>query len=152
MLLIDSEATIDRDLQTNKPISAWKRLKNRDNWDCPDGATDDHLHLMVQCMESWLVADREQFIAYYSTGNRRCNPHEIPERADIEPLSKKDVFQWLEKTSKLSGKEQYSKGTRSFEILAIIRPEKVAAKSFHARRLFYHLGVTAQWLDRQEFE
>ena len=52
VLLVDSEGPVGMD------AGPWQHLKDRDGWDRPDGADDDHIHLMVQCMEAWFLADR----------------------------------------------------------------------------------------------
>ena len=151
MLLVDSESPVPADTQTGKPISPWKHLKERDGWERPTNATDDDVHLMVQCMESWFVADKAQFVVYYSKGNRQCTATAIPNCSDVEELDKKNVLQWLDKASLPSGKEKYSKGSRSFEVLATIRPEKVAGASYHFRRLCYQLGVVDAWVGHANF-
>ena len=51
VLLVDAES----------PVAAagpWVHLKARDGWDNP-GMEDKHCHLMVQAMEAWLIADRD---------------------------------------------------------------------------------------------
>ena len=151
LLLVDSESPVLADPQTGKPVSLWKHLKAREGWEFPTNATDDDVHLMVQCMESWFVADKAQFIAYYARGNRKCTPTLIPNCSDIEGLDKNDVLECLKKASLPLGKEKYSKGSRSFEILATIRPEKVANASYHFRRLCYKLGVVDEWVGHTDF-
>lgn len=143
LLLVDSEAPISTNFSTGKPVGPWAHLRTRDNWLPPQGATDAHVHLMVQCMESWFVGDRAGFIAYYSKGNRRCDPTKIPVVTDIEPLAKTRVLSDVKAASAPSGMSiDYSKGSRSFDILAQIDPEQVAKTSYHVQRLFCRLGVT----------
>jgi hypothetical protein len=62
ILLVDSEAPVADDR------NSWTHLKMRDNWDCPDSATDDNAHLMVQSMESWFLADRKTLAKFYGQG------------------------------------------------------------------------------------
>lgn len=150
LLLVDSEAAVNHDLQTQKPISPWIHLKLQDRWERPNSASDANVHLMVECMETWFVADKKAFVTYYSEGNRRCNANAIPERDDVESIPKSNVFKCLEDASSPAGKDKYSKGSRSFAILSVIDPRVVATKSFHARRLFSELGV--DWVDKKEFE
>lgn len=152
LLLVDSEKPVPVDLSTGKPVSPWNHVKDRDDWHRPDGATDDHIHFMVVCMESWFIADKQEFIRYYSTGNRRCHANAIPDHNTVELLLKNTIFQSLKVATSLSGNAQYKKGTRSFDILAIIRPHMVAAASYHARRLFCRLKVDQTWLDYSEFD
>ncbi len=149
ILLVDGEAPIATNPATGKQVGPWAHLKTRDKWTPPAGATDAHVFLMAECMESWFVGDREGFIAYYTKGNRRCDPTKIPVVADIEPLAKTNVLAYVKAASLPSGMAiDYSKGTRSFDILGTINPEQVARTSYHAQRLFCRLGVTWwAWLD-----
>ncbi|MDQ2794901.1 MAG: DUF4276 family protein [Bacteroidota bacterium] len=143
LLLVDSEAPIATDPATGKPVGPWAHLKLRDKWTPPPGATDAHVYLMAECMESWFVGDRDGFIAYYTQGNRRCNTSKIPVVTDIEPLAKTKVLADVKAASLPSGMVvDYSKGSRSFDILGTIDPEQVAKTSYHAQRLFCRLGVT----------
>ncbi len=143
LLLVDSEAAIAANPATGRPVGPWAHLLRRDGWQCPAGATDAQAHLMVECMETWFVADRASFLTYYSTGNRRCNPNALPTPTNAEAISKQQVFQWLAAASAPSGQQMsYSKGSRSFDILAALDPEQVAKASYHVRRLFCRLGVT----------
>ena len=79
VLLVDSE----------DPVVAgtgpWQHLKTRDKWDQPSGATDDQVHLMVQCMEAWFLADKDSLAAYYENG---FNQNALPTREDIENIAK----------------------------------------------------------------
>ena len=69
VLLVDSESPVEA-------TSAWEHLRNRDGWARPRGCDDDSAHLMVQCMEAWLVADREALASYFGQGfNKRMIPH-----------------------------------------------------------------------------
>jgi Domain of unknown function (DUF4276) len=58
VLLVDSEDPIDPvNESSTSGFKPWSHLKQRDNWDKPTGATDLDCHLMVQCMEAWIVSD-----------------------------------------------------------------------------------------------
>jgi hypothetical protein len=58
VLLVDSEGPVERN------SGPWKHLKNRepDNWDRPASARDDNAHMMVQCMETWFLADQDTLL------------------------------------------------------------------------------------------
>ena len=126
-LLVDSEGPVA------KGSAAWTHLKKRDNWNKPVSATDDNAHLMVQCMESWFLADKDALANYFGAGfNRRI----LPRRSDIEEISKPDLNMGLKNATRQSvGKRTYEKGRHSFAILARISPEKVITASRHAQRL-----------------
>lgn len=153
LLLVDAEAPVATNPTTGHPVEPWAHLRQRDQWACPAGATNEQVHLMAVCMEAWFVADRNAFLTYYSTGNRRANPNALPilpAPANVEALGKQQVFQWLAAASAPSGNLSYSKGSRSFDLLAALNPEEVAKASYHAQRLFCRLGVTWwAWLNCQ---
>lgn len=151
LLLVDGEAVVAPDPATDRPVGPWAHLRQRDGWACPAGATDAHAHLMAVCMEAWFVADRTSFLTYYRTGNRRGNPTALPKPPSVEAIGKEQVFDWLAAASAPSGPLGYSKGSRSFDILAALDPEQVAKASYHAQRLFCRLGVTWwAWLNCPE--
>lgn len=126
ILLVDSESTVQRN---NRP---WQHLRSRDGWERPDGVTDSQAQMMVQCMESWFLADVSALEAFFGQGFRSAA---IPHRDEIERIPKDDVFEQLEFASRESRKRAYSKGRHSFDILAQIDPEKVIQRSKSAKRL-----------------
>jgi hypothetical protein len=115
ILLVDSEGPVKN---VQKP---WNHLRNRpdDKWEQPPQAGDDQAHLMVQVMESWLLADPASLEQYYGDG---FNANVIPKRDDIENIPKKDVLDFLERASRGSSKGEYHKGRHSFELLGRIDP------------------------------
>lgn len=135
VLLVDSEGPV-----TTGP---WQHLKKTpDNWDQPSGATDDQVHLMVQCMEAWFLADKESLAAYYGNG---FNQKSLPARPDIENIAKNDISNSLKNATRSGvSKGEYSKGRHSFDILGLIDPTKVIAASPHAKRLVDTLNENAR--------
>jgi hypothetical protein len=137
LLLVDSETAVAADCQqgdsgTWKP---WTHLKNRqgDNWEKPDNAVDDDCHLMVQCMESWFIADRETLKAFFGKG---FNENMLPSvQKSVELIDKVQVYNSLaDATKNCETKKSYGKGEHSFKILAQIDPAKVTAASPWAER------------------
>lgn len=61
-LLVDSEGVV-----TKAPVD---HLKDRDKWDISNDVDHGCIHLMVQCMENWLLADKEALAAYFGHGFR----------------------------------------------------------------------------------
>jgi len=120
MLLVDSE-----DPMTT--ASPWTHLLQRpgDGWQMPSNATDDDCHLMVQCMESWLLADREALKAFFGQGYREKR---LPAVGNpVESLSRQALQRALvEATKDCKTKASYGKGEHSFRLLARIDPQKVA--------------------------
>jgi hypothetical protein len=123
VLLVDSEDAVTED-------DAWRHLKQRDNWNRPTAATDDQAHLMVQCMESWFLADRETLAEFFGQG---FSENALPGERRIEQIPKNKVFDALNAATRgAKSKGVYSKGKHSFDLLAKIDADKVLAASKHA--------------------
>jgi Domain of unknown function (DUF4276) len=131
ILLVDSEAQVVES-------SRWDhvRLRPDDRWQCPQRASDDQIHLMVQTMEAWFHADKDELEEYYGRGFRASA---LSQRSDIENISKADLFSGLRQATRDCQKGEYSKGQDSFQILARIDPARVRAASKHADRLLQAL-------------
>ena len=111
VLLVDSEDPIAED------VGAWAHLRNRQDgsWGRPEGATDEHAHLMVQCMEAWFLADRETVSAYFGNDFR---PNALPGQAtDTARIPKQDVITGLHNAARRCRTRGYDKGRDSFKIL-----------------------------------
>lgn len=135
MLLVDGEAPVVGD-------DPWEHVRQRegDRWERPAGATTDHLHLMVQVMESWFLADPDALERHFGNTFRR---EALPDRTDIEAVSKREVYRALEAATKATKSGAYGKGTHSFKLLAEIDPAKLQHASPSARRLFDALRQSA---------
>lgn len=137
MLRVDSEAPIAAAHQTGKPDEwrPWQHLKARqgDGWDRPQGAFEADCHLMVQCMESWFLADREKLKDFFGQGFRDSD---LPSAANpVETIAKTAVLDSLKKaTCDCQLKGQYGKGDHSFKLLAQLDPAKVVDASPWAKR------------------
>ena len=135
VLLVDSEGPVAKD------AGPWRHLKDRDGWDNPDGADDDHVHLMVQCMEAWFLADRAALARYFGDG---FSDNSLPRRAQVEAVSKQDLERGLNAATRNSRpKGTYRKGRDSFAILADLDPDKVANASPRAKRFLETLRAKA---------
>lgn len=125
VMLVDSEALV-----TELP---WSHLKQRDGWDRPDGAAEKNVHLMVQCMEAWFLADKDTLAAFFGQG---FNRNKLPRRPSVEEVPKADLEKGLkEATRGCATKGAYDKGLHSFEILARLDTERILKASPHAKRL-----------------
>ena len=80
VLLVDAEGPVNQ--------SARDHLRDRDEWDL-SFAREDTIHLMVQTMETWIVADSEALKSYY--GNRDFKAKELPKATDLETEPKAKV-------------------------------------------------------------
>lgn len=133
VLLVDSE----------EPVTAcpWRHLRGRDNWRKPPNATDNNVHLMVQCMESWFLADTDTLASYFGNG---FNRNALPGQANVEEVSKTALMESLKRATRASvPKGRYQKGKHSFEILSSLDPQKVAQASPYAKRLLRTLLIKA---------
>ena len=126
VLLVDSEGPVADGYRS------WLHLKTRDGWDRPHDATDEHAHLMVQCMEAWFLADKDGLAAYFVRG---FNRNALPRRPEIEEVAKSDVFDRLRNATRRCKTGEYGKGRHFFDILERTDPVKVLDASPHAQRL-----------------
>lgn len=127
VLLVDAEAPV---VTKNGP---WNHLHDRDAWEQPAAAGDENVHLMVQCMEAWFLADKDALAEFFGNG---FNREALPARLEVEDVAKTDVMNGLKAATRHSEKKgEYGKGRHSFAILALMDPAKVMRASPHARRL-----------------
>ncbi len=130
VLLVDAEAPVDA-------RTPWEHVRTRpgDGWERPVGATDDQLHFMVQCMESWFVADRQTMVAFFGQGFQESA---LPAAtAAIERVSKEDILRRIEQATRGARKKgAYDKGAHSFQILARLDPAAIRRASQWADRFF----------------
>ncbi len=91
---------------------------------------------MVQCMETWLVADVETLVAYFKQGFNR-NP--LPRNQDLESVAKADILKALANATRPLKKNAYDKGQHSFALLALIDPDQVRQHCSHADRFIAFL-------------
>ena len=126
VMLVDSEAV------ARPGIGTRAHLHTCDKWDCPPGATEDNVHLIVVCMESWFLADLDTLANFFGQG---FNRNVFPARNDVENIPLCDIEDYLERSTRQSEKRNFDKSHHSFDILARIRPNMVTAASPHAKRL-----------------
>jgi hypothetical protein len=135
VLLVDSEGPVDAN------VASWAYLGTQDSWNRPANVRDDQAHLMVQCMESWFLADRDALSRYYDQG---FLINSLPARANVEEIPKRDVERALKHASRhTKTKGPYHKTRHGFDLLALIDPSKLRGASVHARQLFQVLEERA---------
>ena len=148
LLLVDSEAPValaaQLDDATVKDVRnqwlPWLHLLHRpgDGWEKPAGAQDMQCHLMVQCMESWLLADRASLKVFFEQGF--LENQLPPDNRDVEAIAKNELYQSLANATRTcKTKAQYGKGEHSFKLLALLDPVKVMDVSPWARRFIDEL-------------
>jgi Domain of unknown function (DUF4276) len=131
VLLVDSEA----------PVSAATRaahLRDRagDGWNLK-GVPEAHIHLMVQAMETWVVADPDALAIYYGQKFLR---NALPTRANLEEEPKEDCAKKLSTATRQTQKGEYQKIRHAADLLARISSEKVRARCPHAETMFSTLS------------
>lgn len=138
ILLVDSEGPV------KKAGDPWAHVRDRrgDRWERPDGATADQLHLMVETMETWIVADRRALLKEYGSA---FDPDALPEM-NLEGVPKKDVLEKLARALRNTGK-QYTKSA-GWVLIGGVDPGRVEAACPHARRFFDHLRRACAALPR----
>ena len=129
LLLVDSEDSV------RKNHSAWRHLKNRDGWTKPAKAGDDQAFLMVQVMETWLLADRSALRKHYGA---KFKANAIKQWPRLEDVPKATVLNALQEATGQCSKP-YSKGRVSFDLLAQIDPALVEAACPRAEALLNRL-------------
>lgn len=128
LLLVDSEDAVNE--------SPWTHLRTCSGWVCPSGADGQQVHLMVQIMESWFLADRSALANYFGSD---FHDSALPANTRIEKIAKRKVFDSLRQATRDCGRDKVydesAKGRHSFALLGKIDPQKVRAASPHAERL-----------------
>jgi hypothetical protein len=134
-LLVDSETpvtTVSTDsLQDAKIRVVHLRQKiggdgrgQGDGWKLSDNLSDK-VHLMVQCMEAWIVADPDALAKFYGQEFKKAR---LPARINLEGESKPDIYTKLDAATKDTQKGTYGKIRHASELLGLIDPAKVAAR------------------------
>jgi predicted ATPase len=106
LLLVDSESAVEgRD--------PWGHVAARqgDQWARPEGASALELHLMVQCMEAWFLADRESLHAYFGAGLRVAA---LPAHEEVEQVHKEALYQGLRRATQETSKGGLRQGQALF--------------------------------------
>lgn len=124
MLLVDSEA----------PVSTGPRrhLASRDGWDL-SFADEEAVHLMVEVMETWIIADADALVTYYGQRFRR---NALPSRQNLEDVSKSDVERALNHATEQTTKGRYQKIKHASDLLRRIDVNRVRQRCRHCERLF----------------
>jgi len=122
-VLVDSESPVD------EGASIWDHLRKEDRWVKPKAAASDSGFLMIQCMETWLVADAAAIEKYCGAGFNRKS---LPQWPILEAVAKLTVQKALESATRRG--KPYAKGQVSFEILGKVAPSKLEAACPEAKR------------------
>lgn len=125
ILLVDSEALVT--------CTPWEHLQVRDGWAKPTDADNDQAQMMVQCMETWCVADRNALIRFFG---QKFNANALPPDTKLEIRSKDDILQALVSATRSCGNNRkYEKGKRSFELVGELDAQTLRNRLPHFNRL-----------------
>ena len=136
VLLVDSEG----------PVAATpeQHLADRDGWQLGFAAADT-VHLMVQSMETWIVADSAALAAYYGSAFRSTA---LPTHSDLEAGDRTVVGAALKRATQATVKREYHKIRDGGRLLGLIDPAVVARACPSCAALFdaisSFLGPTAR--------
>ena len=112
ILLVDAEESVREAPRAH--------LHRRDGWEM-GFAEESSVHLMVQTMEAWFVADGDALATYYGQGFRESA---------------------LETATRATTKGRYQKIRHASQLLAKIRPERVRERCAACKRLLDFLRET----------
>jgi citrate synthase len=140
LLLVDSEGPVKSETADKKQnaIERKNHLSERDRWDLKD-IPPQNIHLMIQCMEAWIVADAEALIAYYQ---KDFHQNKLPNRTNLEEEPKESVYKKLAEATRDTKKGEYGKIKHASQLLALIDPAKVASRCPRFKTF-------AEWLNAQ---
>jgi len=124
LLLVDSENAVT--------VLPRAHLEDRAGWNLHD-AQEEQVHLMAQCMETWLVADPEALADYYQQG---FNRNALRTRENLEEEPKKQIYATLESATRQTQKGSYGKIKHASRLLALVDPKKVKTRCGYCDRLF----------------
>ena len=124
VLLVDAEGPVDQ--------SPRAHLRSRDGWDSGFAAAED-VHLMVQTMEAWIVADPDALARYYGPQFAR---NALPAADDLETVAKADIDRALVQATRNTKKGRYHKTRHAPALLRKIDPAKAQRRCPGCARLF----------------
>ena len=128
VLLVDAEGPAESEPRAY--------LQARDKWNMT-GVAAQSVHLMVQTMEAWIVADADALSRYYGPG---FNAGALPRAPNLESVAKREVERSLRRATERTGKGRYRKIAHASDLLQRIDAETVKARCRHCQRLFDELG------------
>jgi hypothetical protein len=97
------------------------------------GLADEHVHLMVEAMEAWIVADAAALKRYYGQGFQSSA---LPRARNVETVPKQQLFAALATATRGTQKGRYHKTHHAPELIEILAPATVRARAPHCEKLF----------------
>ncbi len=131
-LLVDAEGPVNN--------SSRAHLQSRDGWDL-QFASDDVVHLMVQTMEAWIVADPDALTEYYG---QYFHGNALPKTQNLETVAKAAIASALAQATRQTQKGAYHKIRHASDLLKRIEQQKVEQRCPSCARMFGALGQAIQ--------
>lgn len=128
VLLVDAEGPVNQ--------APRRHLRDRDGWNL-SFTGENTVHLMVQTMETWIVADPEALSEYYRQDFRA---NKLPNATNLETVPKADIESSLRTATEKTRKGCYQKIKHASDLLKQIDVERVKNRCRHCRRLFDKIG------------
>ena len=118
LLLVDSEGPV------LAGVEARSYLATEAKWRPAGPVRPEQVHLMVQAMEAWFVADRQALAAFYGQGFAASS---LPANSNPEEIPKADLERGLAAATRHANpKGPYHKTRHGFDLLANLDPLAVA--------------------------
>lgn len=130
-LLVDAESLV----ASGPPFDPWAHVLARqgDQWVQPPCATDEHLHFMAVCMETWILSDHDALKKVFGP---KLDATKLPAAAKpLESVDKQQVYNALQAATKPTPAGEYGKGKHAVKVLAEVRPQALRKLSWAARFL-----------------
>ena len=121
---------VDADAEVTTPTPAHYLASKLDAANVPHDVRKN-IFLMVQCMESWFVTDKNAVEKCYGARAKI----KLPANTNIEAVPKADVFAALNEAAKGTPAKRYHKVRDAVKILAVLQPGIVASRSSRAKEL-----------------
>ena len=128
VLLVDAEGPVKN--------PARRHLQDRDGWNLRF-TPEETVHLMVQTMETWIVADAAALRSYYGQG---FGTSKLPKATNLETVPKPTVERSLDEATEPTQKGRYHKIRHASDLLKLIDVESVKERCTHCQRLFDKIG------------
>jgi hypothetical protein len=126
VLLVDSDSPLPLEDDENDDSAARKNALRQSypkfEW---KSIAQENIHLMVQCMEAWIVADPDALASFY--GNN-FHSNKLPTRRNLEEEPKTSIFDKLDQAVRNTQKGKYKKIEHARKLLAMIDAAKVATR------------------------
>ena len=128
----DARRTLLVDSERPAQSKARSHLQEGEGWNL-SFATDGEIHLMVETMESWIIADTAALANFYGSG---FLPGALPDAENLESVGKTEIAKGFDNATRNSSMKKYHKIQHASELLKLIDPAPVQSRCPSARRFF----------------